>query len=1009
MKKLAMGVGRTTEESFNGALGAALRRTSVRWSEAPECIQVEETNLLHAQSSLKPDILINDGVFPPVIIECSFSATDADQDATRRLGLETRRGRFRIRTVIALHIPERFRRIQGFTITDTLLRSEPLAYTVHQLSERRGQTSITDASHRRWPKRGFIEGTVFDLASLLPSIGSPRERMEDIAESVARLVKEAASGLEITLTSRQQQEIAHHLHQRSPLKGLRTMMVLWLNALLTQQRLATQGAEAVPHVDLVSDTYPDVLTQMNIWRAINQRNWNSVFDPAIDVLRLSSQFNPAETSRILFKLISAVLQIETAQLGLHISVGAELFPKLSEDRKQAAAFYTQPATAELLAGLAITPTTLTPDEWADADLFRKCHLSDLACGTGTLLRAGYRRIATFHEQTGGTVESLERLHTHAMEGGLIGTDISPIAAHLTSSSLAALGYGAPYGDTQIGWVDVGGGKGQTGSLEYFATQKIVDLFNVGSGKSTGNGNNGENSVAIPDASLDWVLMNPPYSRTRGGQSVFDVAGLSDAERRACQKRWRFLVKNEEVNNQAGLAASFLALARRKCKPGGRIGFVLPLSAAFAESWSITRRMMEKEFEDLLAITIASGQALGKRALSADTGMEEMLLVGTKRANHHANGEPASARIHCMTLREPILRVGEAGEVARAIQRAMENMQGSTTSYPVQIGQDEIGQICVFTVKLPGAPWSPLGVLHADLALAANALLGGKLLFNGHAVPIEVPMALMKDLFEIGPTHDLIGHLSGRDPRGAFEFHPVVDSVDAMGPDRALWNANSKVQKRLIVPLTHKGTAPKGVGSEAKREAMRQFRSTLFYARNMRWTSQTLLTATATYHGMGGRAWTSLQHEDKRVYKAFALWGNSTLGFLVHWTQGQRTQSGRATTQMKALASIPCPRLDQIPEVRLDQAVLAFDALSNKELLPACQAHADEVRKKIDQAVLEMLNLYHGQIPETLKTLRWLWCNEPSVHGQNQTALALLEEYRNNSTPCEVPTASTTTI
>ena len=986
-----MRIGRTTEESFNGALGAALRRTSVRWSETPEYVRVEETDLLHDKPGLKPDILINDGVFPPVVLECSFIGPDADQDAIRRLGLETQQGRFRISTAIALHIPERFRQQQGFTITETLLSGEPLAYAVHQLSERQGQLSIADTSRRRWPKQGFIEGTVFDLASLLPSIGFPRERMEDIADNVARLVKEASSGLEITLSPKEQQEIAHHLYQRSSLKGLRTMMVLWLNALLTQQRLATQGADEVPHVDLISDTYPDVRAQMKTWSMINRRNWNSVFEPAIEMLRLSSKFNPAETSRMLFKLISATQQIETAQLGLHISVGAELFPKLSEDRKQAAAFYTQPATAELLANLTILPSLLNRDQWRDADLFRKRHLSDLACGTGTLLRAGYRRVATLHEQAGGTSKSLGRLHASAMEGGLMGTDISPIAAHLTTSSLAALGSGDPYGDTQIGWVDVGGEKGQTGSLEYFATQKIVDLFHVGSGKSTGNGNNGENSVAVADASLDWVLMNPPYSRTRGGQSVFDVAGLSIAERKACQKRWKALVKNEPVNNQAGLAASFLALARRKCKPGGRIGFVLPLSAAFAESWAITRRMMEEEFEDLTAIAIASGQALGRSALSADTSMEEMLLVGTKRTNHHPNGEPASDRVYCITLREPVLRVGEAGEVARAIQHAIGNVQNSTASYPVRVGQDEIGQICAFTIRMPGAPWSPLGVLHADLALAADALLEGELLFNGHAVPIGVTMSPMKELFKIGPTHDLIGHLSGRDPRGAFEFNPVFDPVDAIGPDRALWKADSSAQKRLVVPLTHKGSAPVGVGSKAKREAMRQFRSTLFYARNMRWTSQALLAATAAHSGMGGRAWASLQHEDERVYKAFALWANSTLGFLVHWTQGQRTQSGRATTQMKALANIPCPRLDQIPEIRLEQAVLAFDELSDKELGPACQAHADEVRKKIDQAALEMLNLNRGKIPATLKTLRWLWCNEPSVHGQNQKAIALLKQ------------------
>ena len=976
--------GRTTEESFNVALGQALRQTRAHWSASPESIRVEQTGLLHSPTPVKPDLLIHDGLFPPVILECSFDARDADRDAVNRLGCETRQGRYRIHASIALHVDDCFREVQEFAIAEELLGGHPIQYAVHQLLDRSGQISISDTYYRRWPHRGFIEGTVFDLAALLPSVGLPLEQVEEIGDQVARLVEEAASGLEMTLSAKNQERIAVHLHQRSPLKGLRTMMVLWLNALLTQQRLAASDTAGVPPLDFTSESYPDLQQQMKTWRGINDLNWNSVFEPAIEVLHLASQFDPGETSRMLSKLITAVLHIETAQLGLHISIGAELFPKLSEDRKQAAAFYTQPATAELLAGLTLRPE---PD-WEDATLFKRRHLSDLACGTGTLLRAGYRRIAMFHEQAGGTPDSLRIFHASAMEGGLIGTDISPIAAHLTASSLAALGYGDPYGDTQIGWVEVGGARAQTGALEYFTTPQIVDLFHIGSGQSTGNGNGEANSVTVPDGSIDWILMNPPYSRTRGGQSVFDIAGLSDHERKACQKRWRDLVKHEPVKNQAGLAASFLALARQKCKPGGRIGFVLPLSAAFAESWSVTRRMIEEEFEEILVLAVASGQALSKQALSADTQMEEMLLIATKRKQGRGASEGIE-QIRCVTLREPVVRVGEAGEVARAIQTSLGSLDESTKSYPVRVGEDEIGQVYTFEIRNGGAPWNALGVVHADLALAANALIEGYLVFNGASVEIGLPMTTIGELFTVGPTHDLIGHLAGGDPRGAFELNPVFDPVDAIGPDRALWKADSSTQTQLMVHLTHKGSAPKNVGSEKQREAMRQCRSTLFYARNMRWTSQALLAATTHYRGMGGPTWTSLIHDDENLCKCFALWANSTLGFLIHWTQGQRTHSGRSRTQVKALSAIPCPDLIQISNAKRNLACKVFDQISQETLRPACQAHDDKVRKKIDRAVLEMLNLDHDKISKTVNILRWIWCNEPSVHGQNRKALALL--------------------
>ena len=94
--------------------------------------------------------------------------------------------------------------------------------------------------------------------------------------------------------------------------------------------------------------------------------------------------------------------------------------------------------------------------------------------------------------------------------------------------------------------------------------------------------------------------------------------------------------------------------------------------------------------------------------------------------------------------------------------------------------------------------------------------------------------------------------------------------------------------------------------------------------------------------------------------------------------------------MKALSRIPCPQIDQISAPKLKQAAKVFDELTGEILRPACQAHADPIRKKIDQVVTEMLGIESDQTAEMIHTLRWIWCNEPSVHGQNRKALALLQ-------------------
>ena len=333
-------------------------------------------------------------------------------------------------------------------------------------------------------------------------------------------------------------------------------------------------------------------------------------------------------------------------------------------------------------------------------------------------------------------------------------------------------------------------------------------------------------------------------------------------------------------------------------------------------------------------------------------------------------------------------MGEAAEIARAIHNVI--AKASTAPRPIRIGEEEAGQLFVFHKQADGRQWSPLGVTHVGLAAAANALTEGTVLFDDLDEPLCVPMTTLERLFEVGPTHDLIGHMPERDPRGAFEFNKLTGPTDVWGKDRALWAANSKTQKQLVVHPTHKGSAPTGVGSESKRAAMRQHQSMLFYARNMRWTSQAILAASTRQSVHGGRAWTSLGHKDKRILKAFALWANSTVGMIVHWTQGQRTQLGRAPTQIGALREIPCPRLDLLTETRLNAAARVFDELASKTLRPTCQAHADTIRHGIDAAVIAMLAL-SDDAAKTVEILRWLWCNEPSVHGRNKIALSLLQK------------------
>ena len=984
--------GKLHEHTFNSEFGKVLATTDARWlANADEYILSERTGTLdHGRA----DVLIDDPRMPAAAIETSFDAGNADRDARDKLGRRTVHGGRELLAVLAVHIPRECRNLSADAVyTELRSGSQCVGYALHQ-------KGLSDENQRRWPAKGFIQGTVHDAGRLIAAAAMPKEVVDARADRVALLVKQAAATLQSNLHDRAQQEIAGVVGQNSPLEGLRTTMVLWLNALLTQQRLQVQGVDGIPPVRTVSGDHPNPAEQVQVWRRIIEINWRSIFEPAVRALGACGDLHRTGTTKALTRLTSAVGLIEDADLGQHINVGAELFPKLASDRKESAAFYTQPATAELLAGLTIRRSDKLDSEWARSDLLRQSIIGDLACGTGTLLRAGYLRVQSLHERAGGTESSVAELHHGAMEFGLRGTDISPIAAHLTSSSLANIGNGEGYGDTQIGWLKVGGSSAQTGALEYLAGSVAEDLFGLSHGR-TGGVQHEESSVEVLHGSVDWILMNPPYSRTRGGQSAFDLTSLTEQDRRRCQKRWSYLVKKEPAQLRAGMAASFLVLAKHKAKPGtGRIGFVLPLTCAFADTWSETRRMVESEFRDIVVIATASGASLQRAGFSADTGMEEMLLVATRRRDPRKGSRSSCAMLHCVTLYEPCTRNGEAGEVARAIRQAKAQCVVGNTTHLVTVGNSEIGCITAMYTNGHGLPWNMVGVTHGGLALAADALTRGVLdHIVGTPVPLGLEMGTIEEVFDVGPTHHLLGHSTGA-PIGAFKFHPVTSKIDAMGADRALWRADGNEQRSLCILPTHKGLSPPDVGSAEQRNKMRATAGKLFYARNLRWTSQALLAGTTAEPTLGGRAWTALQHSNARVRKAFALWWNSTLGMVVHWTQGQRTQVGRSPTQIGALRKIPCPRLDKLSEEALNVAAHRFDRLAQEKLLPAKDAAKDPVRRQIDTAVSQMFEAHkrpatseravqiqedpdsfsESAIGNATRVLRKLWCAEPSVHG-----------------------------
>lgn len=221
-------------------------------------ILIEQTKTLREAAGKRPDILVAHHSMPPVAIETSAKRNDADSDARKRLGMHHSATGREIQTAIAVDLPEsdlEMSRLDG---------AHPLRYALHQPGH-------------RFPESGYMCGDVHDLARLISTTAVTKESVEGVATRVAQDVTAAANVLEPAIRREDLLQISKTMYQRSALTGLRTTMILWLNAYTVQRRLYG-GERSIP-------TATDVPSGcLKAWRAIHDTNWQAIFGPAIDVL-----------------------------------------------------------------------------------------------------------------------------------------------------------------------------------------------------------------------------------------------------------------------------------------------------------------------------------------------------------------------------------------------------------------------------------------------------------------------------------------------------------------------------------------------------------------------------------------------------------------------------------------------------------------------------------------------------------------------------------------------------
>ena len=747
-------------------------------------VRSENTSAIVGRPGLRPDILIEAPGRSPVVIEAEYMpAANVETEAKDRLGLETEaNGRF-IEAAIALRYPHEIGEAHNLSSSLTEAR---LSYCV--FTENGGAS--------RFPDSGWLDGSVEDLADMVRLVSVPQHAVDRATTTLQEGIDGAAKLLDELDQTRPgiTAAIANLLGMANVPQTRRMACAILANALVFHDQIAGMHAriKSLAHAcgDSVDNPQGEVLAA---WTAILKINYWPIFAIAKDILQ---HLDSADAARILRRLRNTAQSVNATGVENAHDLTGRIFQRLIADRKYLATFYTLPASAALLARLAVAK--LEDVDWSSADAIGKLRIGDFACGTGALLSAVYEQIAARHERAGGDAR---KLHKVMMEEVLYGCDVMPSAIHITGSTLSgaepAIGfsnsrlYTMPYGRQKDGGVMIG-------SLELLQSSNVLTLFNT-SDPAMRTGSAGEETAAqirteIPDGDYDLVIMNPPFTRPgsdwegsdRAEDSIKHFKGLSTelVTQKDMAKSLSRYTQNTCYHGYAGIASAFAALGHKKLKPGGVIALVLPLSAASGQSWLRFREMIAGAYTGITILSLAAADN-DDLSFSADTGMAECLVIARKlvpHESHHGRALFASLRrkppgfAHARTLAEEVTD----SKHSRSIE------DGPYGGTPLMIGTEFAGE--AIHAPCSDMNWGGVRISDCSVAQTAYALSMSRLWLPGESSPVELNVAALSDIGKRGWYHiNIVG------TPGPFTKEPP--SPTATYP--ALWNHNAKQETRMV--------------------------------------------------------------------------------------------------------------------------------------------------------------------------------------------------------------------
>ena len=981
----------TTEHTINDAIAELLRGTRWAW-RGDEVVRSETTGLLAESKGLRPDILILEPYTASVVIETEvLPAQTVEEEALGRLGEKLRGSDETVLSAIALRLPQRFREAQGDTLRQEILAAEDLEFAHF--------AGRSPDRHTRHPQSGWLTGGLHELSILAQSATMPSFLVDEAANILEVGVNAAASHLrdmekQYPTTV---QNIAVELNQQDSTQTRRMAMAILVNAFMFHEHLA--GGEGdlgeVKSVDLLGDELGQIhrIAVLREWRKILQVNYWPIFDIACRILE---HIPRAPGIEIIKQLNRTALNLTNNNLLRSHDLTGTVFQKLIADRKFLAAFYTKPASAALLVGLAINEDSLLNDrDWANPDAVTGLRIGDFACGTGTLLSTAYQRLSQLHELHGGNAAAI---HAEMIEKAILGCDILPAAAHLTASMLSGAHPTVQYQGGRIFTLRYGRQEDDTVALGAIDLLRDLALLKGSEITAKASESLGEAEKEAwryaPHFSFDLVIMNPPFTRPTNHEGrhenvpnpMFAAFGSSAEEQKAMADETKKLTRGTVAHGNAGQASIFFALADRKLAKDGMLALVMPLTLLTGVSWHKCRVRLAESYEDLILISIA-GSDSKSMSFSADTGMAECLVIGKR------NGKRQS-RATFVVLEKSPQHPAFSLKIAERIRELIENnairpLEGNPDGGThITLGQELIGQAIDAPLPKLGS-WKLARIVDFSLAQSAYQLAENcQVWLPAQNSPIKIPMSKVGTFGETGPIgRDINGTNPDGSIRGPFELRQL--HPDGIPTYPVLWAHNLKRERTLLFEADREGV-PRHVNSielqrEINEKAVQVFDTATHCHHNVdfQFNAQSTAMQFTERKTIGGRAWISIKLSTAELEKALVLWGNTTLGLLMYWWHASKQQAGRGSLAKSALQDLQALDVTALSDTQLARAAQVFDETCQMPLKPLHELDIDENRKTLDRRFYgEVLGLPAAILADggPLDILRRKLSREPSIRG-----------------------------